>query len=120
MLSQGKVGVGLEVLRQPLSQSLTLQRRSAGDLVSIDIPRLTPPFQPAFYALEGDSEEIGYFLSGDAPIDSGKHLQSQVLRVSVHEGHFMQVRYLCKSLLEAYETGQKGLISLRCANDICA
>ena len=75
------------MLGQPLPQSLPLHRRSAGDLVDVHLPCLTPPLQPALDGRAGDSKEFSDLPSWDATVDGSERLQSEVFRVCVHEEH---------------------------------
>jgi hypothetical protein len=93
MLPQAQVGIGLQLLWQLLPQSRALHRRSAGDLHHLDASRLVPSLEPALDGGAGDSKEFCDFFSRDAPVDGGKRLQSEVLRVGVH-GHCFHVGLL--------------------------
>src|SRR4029453_3934179 len=88
MLSQGQVGIRLQLRREPLPQGLAFHRWSAGDLVYFDVPRKAPPFEPALDGREGDSEGLCDPLFWDAAIYSGERLQPEVLRVGVHGLYF--------------------------------
>ena len=98
MLFEGKIGVGLELLREPLSQSSSLHGGSARDLENLYVSSLLAPFEPAFYGREGEPKEICDLLSGDATVDGRKHFKPEVFRVSVHGAILAQVRYLRKPL----------------------
>src|SRR5215203_30852 len=91
MLPESKIGVGLQLFRQPLPQCLALHRGSAGDLVDVDVPCLASSVEPALYGRTGDSEVVLDLLSGDATVYCGEHFQSEVLRVGVHHGYYFHV-----------------------------
>ncbi len=100
MLFEGKIGVGLELLREPLSQSSSLHGGSARDLENLYVSSLLAPFEPAFYGREGDPEEIRDLPPGDAAVDSREYFEPEVFRVSVHVAILARVRYLTKPLSE--------------------
>ena len=87
MLPQGKIGVGVQLRRQPLPQGLTLHRRSARDLHRLDAPRLVPSLEPAFDGGQGDPEEFCDLLPRYTAVCCGERLQSEVFRVGVHGEH---------------------------------
>jgi hypothetical protein len=61
----GQLWIGLQLLGDPLPQSRARNRgSSARDLVGVDVPRLAPPFEPALYGRQGDSEELCDSLLG--------------------------------------------------------
>lgn len=92
------MGVGFELLRQPLSQGSPLHGGPARDLVNLYVSSLLAPFEPAFYGREGDPKEICDLLSRDAAVGGRKDFKSEVLRVSVHGAILAQARYLRKPL----------------------
>src|SRR5215213_3025726 len=58
MLPEGKMGVCLQLFREPLPQGLALHRWSAGDLHRLDVPCVASPLEPAFDGRAGDPEEV--------------------------------------------------------------
>src|SRR3712207_5760857 len=112
MLPQGKIGIGLQMPGQPLSQGLALHRGPAGDLVYVDVPRKAPSLVPALDGRTRDPKELCNLLSWDAAVYCGEHFQSEVPRIGVHGGILMRVRYLRKPLLRAKLTSRKGVGSL--------
>src|SRR5918997_145699 len=100
MLPQGKIGIGLQMPGQPLSQGLALHRGPAGDLVYVDVPRKAPSLVPALDGRTRDPKELCNLLSWDAAVYCGEHFQSEVPRIGVHGGILMRVRYLRKPLSE--------------------
>src|SRR3712207_8865180 len=104
MLPQGKIGIGLQMPGQPLSQGLALHRGPAGDLVYVDVPRKAPSLVPALDGRTRDPKELCNLLSWDAAVYCGEHFQSEVPRIGVHGGILMRVRYLRKPLYEHQNT----------------
>src|SRR5215212_6179946 len=62
MLSEGEIGVPLQVLWQPFPQSPALQRGPTGDLHRLYTPCEAPSVEPAFDGGAGDPEEFLDFL----------------------------------------------------------
>ena len=94
----GQRWVGLQLLGEPLPQSRARNKGSARDLVGADAPRLVPPFEPALYGRQGDSEELCDLPSLDPAVDSGEYLQSEDLLVEAFiDPIFMQVSHLRRS-----------------------
>src|SRR3712207_9550042 len=81
MLPQGKIGIGLQMPGQPLSQGLALHRGPAGDLVYVDVPRKAPSLVPALDGRTRDPKELCNLLSWDAAVYCGEHFQSEVPRI---------------------------------------
>ena len=94
----GQLWVGLQLLGEPLPQGRARNRGSVRDLVGVDAPRMAPPFEPAFYGRQGDSEALCDLPCRDPAVDGGEHFQSEVLLVEAFiDTTFMQVSYLRRS-----------------------